>query len=150
MMIKKFFLLGLLLIAGVGRIFAEDISFRLEVQGVKWGGGTVYAAGYSVERANNQRGGGRNSGQNTEPDFSLVLNASAETVFGDLSVPEGEYFIWVYQDSNGNGKVDLNLFRIPKEPVGMINYTGGIPQAEQFTAHINRSTPRLIIRLHSL
>jgi len=34
----------------------------------------------------------------------------------------------VYQDSNRNGKLDTNFVGMPKEPVGISNYSGkGIP-----------------------
>jgi uncharacterized protein (DUF2141 family) len=35
------------------------------------------------------------------------------------NVPAGEYAVAVFADSNGNGKLDNNLFGIPKEPVGV-------------------------------
>ncbi len=37
-------------------------------------------------------------------------------VVNDL--PEGEYAVLVYQDLDGNGKLDTNLIGIPKEPWG--------------------------------
>lgn len=33
-------------------------------------------------------------------------------------LPEGEYAVSVYQDVNGNGKMDKNLFGAPSEPYG--------------------------------
>lgn len=38
-----------------------------------------------------------------------------------LVLPFGEYAISVYHDENGNGELDTNLFRIPKEPTGFSN-----------------------------
>jgi uncharacterized protein (DUF2141 family) len=45
----------------------------------------------------------------------------------EINLPEGEYVINAYQDINNNDKVDLGLLFIPKEPVGITNYNGGIP-----------------------
>ncbi|NVK05012.1 MAG: DUF2141 domain-containing protein [Flavobacteriia bacterium] len=43
--------------------------------------------------------------------------ASAKTVSFDR-LPEGEYAIAVFQDINGNGKLDKNFFGVPTEPYG--------------------------------
>ncbi|NQZ78760.1 MAG: DUF2141 domain-containing protein [Ekhidna sp.] len=37
------------------------------------------------------------------------------------AIPEGNYAISIFHDENGNGKLDSNLFRIPKEPYGFSN-----------------------------
>ena len=44
-------------------------------------------------------------------------------------VPKGEYAIRFYQDENGNGKLDLGLFGIPKEGVGSSNNARGFMSA---------------------
>lgn len=37
------------------------------------------------------------------------------------NMPKGSYAISLYQDLNGNKKLDSNVFRIPKEPYGFSN-----------------------------
>jgi uncharacterized protein (DUF2141 family) len=146
-MIKRTFLAVFLLTASMGRVFAEDVSFWLEIQGVRQGGGLLYATGYSAARTEN----GQNSGEDSGPDFSLVLGDSAGTVSGELTVPEGEYFIFVYQDHNGNGKLDTGFLNRPKELIGISNYNGrGIPSRDQLKTPINRSVSRVIIQLISM
>jgi uncharacterized protein (DUF2141 family) len=48
-----------------------------------------------------------------------IENGSSTLYFREL--PYGEYAISVYQDGNGNGKLDTGLFGIPKEPFGFSN-----------------------------
>jgi len=38
-------------------------------------------------------------------------------------LPDGQYAIGLYQDTNGNGKLDQNFLQIPKEPIGFSNNT---------------------------
>jgi len=46
----------------------------------------------------------------------------------DEVLPNGEYVISMFQDKNGNGKLDTYFFGIPKEPIGITNYfKKGIP-----------------------
>lgn len=59
------------------------------------------------------------------PDDNATPVASAdvpamggETVVTLQNVPVGTYAIEVYQDLNSNGKMDLNLLGLPKEPYG--------------------------------
>lgn len=35
------------------------------------------------------------------------------------NVPAGRYAVQVFQDVNGNGKLDRGLFGVPKEPIGI-------------------------------
>ncbi len=37
------------------------------------------------------------------------------------NIPAGRYAISIFHDQNSNGKLDSNLFRIPKEPYGFSN-----------------------------
>jgi len=41
------------------------------------------------------------------------------------SIPTGTYAINVYQDKNSNKELDMNFFRIPKEPYGFSNNIRG-------------------------
>jgi uncharacterized protein (DUF2141 family) len=38
------------------------------------------------------------------------------------NLPQGDYAVVVIHDRNKNGKLDRNLFGMPKEPVGLSNY----------------------------
>jgi uncharacterized protein (DUF2141 family) len=53
-----------------------------------------------------------------------VLMPTMKQVTKDLSLPAGQYVFSIYQDSNGNGKLDTNLIGIPREKFGFSNYDG--------------------------
>jgi len=52
--------------------------------------------------------------------FSCVfyLWPASSTITHNLELPNGEYVFSAYQDTNFNGKLDKNIFGIPKEPSG--------------------------------
>lgn len=50
----------------------------------------------------------------------VAVTAGTTTVVLGLH-PPGRYAVRTYQDENGNGRLDLGLFRIPKEGVGSSN-----------------------------
>ncbi len=47
----------------------------------------------------------------------VATGEATELLVHDL--PAGEYAVAVFADSNGNGRLDNNLFGIPNEPVGV-------------------------------
>ena len=56
----------------------------------------------------------------------LALDAvvpTATAVFTGL--PSGEFAVAVYQDENGNGKLDKNVFGVPTEPYGFSRDASG-------------------------
>jgi len=62
----------------------------------------------------------------------------------------GEYAISVIHDENGNGKLNTNLFRIPKEPYGFSNNasaTFGPPKFEEAAFAFNLNQQSVEIRL---
>jgi len=49
----------------------------------------------------------------------LALDAAAPGVTGMFTgLPNGDFAVAVYQDENGNGKLDKNLVGVPTEPYG--------------------------------
>ena len=55
--------------------------------------------------------------------FAAIKNNKASASFENLS--PGEYAVSVFHDENSNGKIDGNLFGIPKEGVGASNDARG-------------------------
>ncbi|WP_435354316.1 DUF2141 domain-containing protein [Emticicia sp. SJ17W-69] len=45
-------------------------------------------------------------------------NKTGEITLSWTDIPTGEYALAIYQDSNGNKKLDTNLVGFPKEPFG--------------------------------
>ena len=52
-----------------------------------------------------------------------VVNNQMSIVLDDLNF--GDYAISIYHDVNGNGELDFNFFKIPKEPYGFSNNSMG-------------------------
>lgn len=58
------------------------------------------------------------------------IAVDAEQMEVDLGpVPAGRYAVRLYQDENGNGKLDTGLFKIPTEGVGCSNNAKGFMSA---------------------
>ena len=60
-----------------------------------------------------------------KPVFATKANIHADTEEVVTSLPEGEYAIFLFQDSNENGKMDTREFGIPIEKYGFSNNVVG-------------------------
>jgi len=98
----------------------EKYSLTVEIDGIFNKTGILYAAVY-----------------NTKEDFMVtpysrkkveVQKFSNTLVFENLE--EGNYAVAIYQDLNGNGKLD-KVFKIPVEPYGLSNNPARFPQFEK-------------------
>ena len=111
---KKIIFIVFILINGY--LYADN-NIRIEIHNVTINGGKVYVGIYFNEMAY------RNQSQNMiveiEPINSIISI--------NLNLPDGEYVLDAYQDTNNNGILDFGIFNIPKEPIGITNYNGGIP-----------------------
>jgi uncharacterized protein (DUF2141 family) len=115
---KGFVFWGVFLLFCAAALYAEDVPLIIEFQGVVPNGGTVYVAIFY--RADSYR--------KQIPEYALSVEPTAETVRGEISIPEGEYLVSCYQDANGNGKADTGPFGIPRELISLTNYSGkGLP-----------------------
>lgn len=105
-------------IGETSRVSPETCEVSLEIANVSPQSGAVYLAVYNSEK-------GYKKG---EAFLSRKVAADERVAKLSLSLPEGEYLFSVYQDLNENGKLDTNIVGMPKEPVGLSNYSGkGIP-----------------------
>lgn len=96
-----------------GIVFSQN-SFTLEITGVKKQGGKIYISVFNSEQSFDDR----------KIYYSVVKDSNTETVCMSITLPAGEYVISMYQDWNGNAKLDSNFLGIPKEPFGFSNYNG--------------------------
>jgi len=102
----------------IGDIFADDtVRFTLEITGINVNQGQIYVKIYSNE----------NDYKKDIPYVSFALKSAAPSIIHSFEILKGEYLIAIFQDTNNNGKLDTNLIGFPKEPVGLSNYSGGIP-----------------------
>jgi uncharacterized protein (DUF2141 family) len=114
---KMVFGLCVFMFAG-GFVFADTVQTTLEIKGIKIQGGQVYVAVYSNEK----------DYKNERPFIAFQMAPDRDFLTYELHLPEGEYVVSMFQDANHNGKLDRAIFGIPKEPVGISNYSGkGIP-----------------------
>jgi len=140
-MYKKVLLSLLLVLFGIWKISANEISFTVEIRGITVNGGVIYGAIYS----NNT------NYRNHVPEYTFQGNSINEVMQFNVNIPPGEYVIEVYQDSNNNGRLDFGIFNIPREPVGITNFNGrGIPgNFNRQKVSINNGTI-IIIQMYKL
>ena len=110
-------LISLVMLAGTS-VRAQGLPVTLVVKNVLKNGGTVYVAVYECAEAYRK---GRIF-------IGLKLDPAAGTLRAELDLQPGEYVFSIFQDRNGNGKLDMNFLGMPLEPFGLSNYDGhGIP-----------------------
>ena len=55
------------------------------------------------------------------PYHKIVVTTAQDFKDVSFKIPYGSYAISVYQDINNNGRLDMGIFGIPKEPIGFGN-----------------------------
>ena len=99
-------------------LFATDIKTTIEISKIDPSAGTIFIAIFDSKEALKEN----------KPIQGFVLEAEEQTLITTVSLPVGEYYVSVFQDINNNKQLDTNFIGIPKEPVGISNYSGsGIP-----------------------
>jgi len=115
---KKFVSLAFWALFYIGNIVAgNNITFTLDITGINVNEGKIYVKIYSNER----------DYKKDIPYTSFILESVNKNISHSFDILEGEYLIALFQDTNNNGVLDTNFLNFPKEPVGLSNYTGGIP-----------------------
>ena len=107
--INQSIMLGILLTVGIGPLYAQTLTIRVENAYI--GKGDLMVGIFNDEKTfpdNYFRG-----------EKITVSDRITTIVFNDL--PKGKYAVSVYQDNNGNGQLDKNIFGIPKEKYGFSN-----------------------------
>ena len=99
-------------------IFAEPLNVTIEISEVLPNQGKIIMAIFNS----------KNGYKKKIPYKALTIDSTSTTLLIDEILPSGEYVISMFQDKNGNGKLDTYIFGIPKEPIGITNYfKKGIP-----------------------
>ena len=115
---KKIVSLAFLALLCNGNIFADNnVTFTLDITGINVNSGKIYVKIYSNEK----------DYKKDIPYTSFVLESVSKNITRLFDIPEGEYLIALFQDTNNNGVLDTNFLGFPKEPVGLSNYKGGMP-----------------------
>jgi uncharacterized protein (DUF2141 family) len=108
--------------AGCVRAWAQDAgasnSIKVVVVGLHSNDGEVYCSLFA-----SADGFPSDSAKAAKKTRSKIENGQAACTFS--SVAPGDYAVSVFQDENGNGKLDRNFMGIPKEGVGASNDAAG-------------------------
>jgi uncharacterized protein (DUF2141 family) len=122
-----------------GSLFAGNIRTTIEINGVIVNGGLIYVAVYSNE-----------NDYKTETAFAkFILQPEKTTLTYSLDLPEGEYVVSVFQDTDNDGELKTGLFGMPSEPVGKTNYNlKGAPGGfNKLKAPVNGNSTKLIVNM---
>lgn len=133
------FCLAVFLCSGIA--FAQN-GFTLEVVEAKKNGGKLHISLFNSDNSFNER----------KIYYSLVKDADTETVCIPIDLPSGEYVFSMYQDSNGNGRLDSNFLGIPREPFGFSNYNGkSAPGSfDKLKVMVNDKTKKVTVHLYKI
>jgi uncharacterized protein (DUF2141 family) len=116
-----------------------DVTIKIEIHNVIENGGKIYVGVYFNE----------NAYKNKRQNIILQFDPTSTIVTGKITLPEGEYVLDAYQDTNNNSRCDFGLLNIPKEPIGITNYNGGIPgNFNKLKVIINNETEKIQINMY--
>ena len=114
---KKILILLIFLLYSTS-IFANQLNVTIEINEVLPNQGKIIMAIFNSKDGYKKK----------IPYKALTIDSTSTTLLVDEILPNGEYVISMFQDKNGNGKLDTYIFGIPKEPIGITNYfKKGIP-----------------------
>ncbi len=115
----KKILISMIILCGSFFLVAQEVNLTIDFTGFVPNEGTVNIIVVNEENTKSDT---------REPFFTDSFKATSADLQYTMTLPEGYYFISVFQDLNENKELDLNFLRIPKEPIGMSNYDfKGIP-----------------------
>ena len=114
---KKIIILLIFLLYSTS-IFANQLNVTFEISEVLPNQGKIVIAIFNS----------KNGYKKKIPYKALTIESTSATLLVNETLPSGEYVVSMFQDKNGNEKLDTYFFGIPKEPVGITNYfKKGIP-----------------------
>ena len=122
-----------------GNCFADNIHTTIEINGVTVNGGLIYVAVYSNE-----------NDYKTETAYTkFILQPDKTTLTYFLDLPEGEYVVSVFQDTDNDGELKTGFFGMPSEPVGKTNYNlRGAPGGfNKLKAPVNSNSAKLTVNM---
>lgn len=108
---QKFAVLIICLFIGMA-VPAQDLMLR--INGIKQGKGNILIAVF-----NGAEGFPNETAKAVELLRAVPVNGKAELAI--KSLPAGRYAVSLFQDTNGDGKLNTNIMGIPKEGYGVSN-----------------------------
>jgi len=85
----------------VQNAFANN-TVTIEINNVIVNGGKIYVGIYSNETAY----------RNQKQDMILEIEPANSIVFTEINLPDGEFVLDAFQDTNNNGVLDFGLFSV--------------------------------------
>ena len=136
-MCKKIAVFLSIFLLSISNIYAINVT--LEINDVRIDGGLLYVAIYSNE----------DDFRNGNSTMHFILAPISNTVIHNIELPAGEYVVSIFQDTNSNGRLDTGIFGIPREPVGITNYSGnGRPGGfQELKVPVNNNARRIIVNM---
>lgn len=107
---KNYFILLLMLASSLTYAQSKP-EFNLKIQNIKTTKGTIRIAFYKKGADFPNEGG-----ITYAKESKISQTGEIEVKFNDI--PLGEYAVAIFQDINGNKKIDKNFFGVPTEPYG--------------------------------
>ena len=122
-------------------LFSQNVRITVDITNVVINDGNVYLAiFFNAEEFRKE-----------EPSMAFQLDSTSTVLSQEVLLPPGEYLISAFQDSNNNQKLDTNFLGVPRELVGLSNYSGrGFP-SKNFDRHkvpVNNTTGKIVIGLY--
>ncbi|MCL2800504.1 MAG: DUF2141 domain-containing protein [Treponema sp.] len=120
-------------------IYADNIQATIEINGVIVNGGLLYVAVYSNET----------DYKNKQAFVSFILESNNARLTHSIELPEGEYVVSIFQDTNNDGRLNETNFWIPIEPVGITNYNhrGSPGNFHRLKVPVNNNSKTIIVNM---
>jgi uncharacterized protein (DUF2141 family) len=117
-------------------------TVKLKIENAEKNGGKIYVSIYNSEPTYKGR----------KVYLSFILNSDKKIVTKEFNLPNGQYVFSIYQDSNGNEKLDTSLIGIPKEKFGFTNYDGKSAPGSfnRYMVQINEKDNEVVITLYKI
>jgi uncharacterized protein (DUF2141 family) len=93
----------------------DNFTITVKVEGANSNDGKIFIALYNTESGFLEK--------SYKGEISAITNKSCTVLFKDI--PKGVYAVSLFHDENDNGKMDTNIFGIPKEDYGCSNGATG-------------------------
>ncbi|MFP4458437.1 MAG: DUF2141 domain-containing protein [Candidatus Zixiibacteriota bacterium] len=127
-------------------VFAEDSGeIIIKVENIKEEKGKIYCSIHDKAK-----GFPRDAESQMEGEIVEVNDVDSVYVSFE-KIPYGKYAISLFHDSNDNGKMDYNLFGIPKEGYGMSNNPEikmSVPSFEECSFELETRKHQITVRLN--
>lgn len=145
-MIKKIWIMILITLIGLPMsIFSQEKGFTVEGVISFKKEGDIYILIFN-EAASEEKEGGTIS-KSIKIELSSEEIKAKKVFFKFEDVPEGFYAIRLFQDTNGNGKLDKGAFGIPKESWASYKAGGMPPSFKKMRFEVSRDIKNIKMKL---